>query len=221
MKKATIIIFLLFLATPLRAQTLTSNALPFTAFTPTPPAIASLGGLSPKGAIDSGQVLKIIGSGFSSGCNVNINGAVQPGSSVLFVSATEIDYTVQASVGSPTGTANLVTVSCNAPVLAFDVAPSVVLPNGTIGAPYSADLGALAQVSGGVPPYSFSLTTGALPAGLALSTSGILSGTPSGTGSFNFTYTVSDSSGSARTVSTVTVASNGKPTKRKTKASGT
>lgn len=48
-------------------------------------------------------------------------------------------------------------------------------------------------VSGGVRPYSLSVVAGALPNGLALnSTTGLVSGTPSATGTFNMMYKVLD-----------------------------
>ncbi len=64
------------------------------------------------------------------------------------------------------------------------------LPNGTVATAYSQALSA----SGGVGPYSFSITAGALPAGLTLSSVGVLSGTPTAGGTFNFTVTATDSS---------------------------
>jgi len=106
----------------------TSNALSFKVFTATVPTITSLGGLSPGGSIYTGGKLQILGTGFSSGCNVNIDGAVQPGSSVSFVSATEIDYTVQPSLGSATGTSHAVSVTCTQAPLAQSVPPCVDAP---------------------------------------------------------------------------------------------
>lgn len=49
--------------------------------------------------------------------------------------------------------------------------------------------------SGGTPTYTFAVTSGSLPAGLSLSSGGVLSGTPSGSGNYNFTVTATDSSG--------------------------
>ena len=64
------------------------------------------------------------------------------------------------------------------------------LPNGTLNSPYSATLTA----NGGTPSYTWSLASGSLPSGLTLNpTTGAISGTPSATGSFNFTAQVSDS----------------------------
>ncbi|SOU04190.1 hemagglutinin [Xanthomonas arboricola pv. fragariae] len=66
------------------------------------------------------------------------------------------------------------------------------LPAATAGSAYSQNLSA----SGGTAPYTFAVTAGALPAGLSLSATGVLSGTPTATGSFNFTATATDSGGS-------------------------
>ena len=64
------------------------------------------------------------------------------------------------------------------------------LPNAFINVPYSATLAA----SGGTPPYAWSITAGTLPAGLTLSSAGVISGTPGKTGSVsNFTVKVTDS----------------------------
>ena len=49
------------------------------------------------------------------------------------------------------------------------------------------------NAAGGNPPYTWSLTAGALPGGLNLAAAtGIISGTPNATGSFNFTVTATD-----------------------------
>jgi hypothetical protein len=65
-----------------------------------------------------------------------------------------------------------------------------LLPNGKAGVPYNATLSATA----GVPPYKWSVTQGDLPAGLSLDpSSGVISGTPTGSGTNSFTIGVSDS----------------------------
>lgn len=76
-----------------------------------------------------------------------------------------------------------------APVLAMSVG---ALPKGVDGSPYpSVPL----RVSGGSGPYTFAVTSGALPPGLTLSPSGVLSGTPEGSGTFTFAITVTDAGG--------------------------
>ena len=48
------------------------------------------------------------------------------------------------------------------------------------------------SASGGTGPYTYSITSGALPAGLTLSGGGVLSGIPTAAGSFSFTVTATD-----------------------------
>ena len=100
-------------------------------------------------------------------------------------------FTVRAldsSTGSgPYSGLRTYTLTINAP--AITVAPTT-LPNGAAGTAYSQTLSA----SGGTAPYSFAITAGALPAGLTLSAAGVLSGTPTASGTFNFTVTATDAS---------------------------
>ena len=64
------------------------------------------------------------------------------------------------------------------------------LPSATVGVAYSQTLAA----TGGKPPYAWSITSGALPGGLSLSSStGVISGTPTGAGSFTFNARATDS----------------------------
>ncbi len=64
------------------------------------------------------------------------------------------------------------------------------LPTGIAGQSYSTTLSA----SGGVPPYTWGVSAGALPTGLTLNpTSGTITGTPTTDGSSTFTVTVTDS----------------------------
>jgi hypothetical protein len=67
---------------------------------------------------------------------------------------------------------------------------STVLPNATVGTPYTTSV----QATGGVPPYSWSLPANSLPPGLTFNTtSGQISGTPTVAGVFSFFPTVTDS----------------------------
>ena len=61
--------------------------------------------------------------------------------------------------------------------------------SGTQGSYYDSSLTAI----GGVSPYTWSIVSGSLPAGLALDSYGDLYGTPTGSGSSNFTVEVTDS----------------------------
>ena len=70
-----------------------------------------------------------------------------------------------------------------------------ILPDGMAGVPYTQALTA----TGGTAPYSFAVSAGVLPAGLALSTDGTLSGTPAQSGTFAFTAQASDALGARGT----------------------
>ncbi len=65
------------------------------------------------------------------------------------------------------------------------------LPNGTKNNSYSQTITA----SGGTSPYSFAITTGSLPSGITLSSSGVLSGTPANSGTSTFKVTATDVNG--------------------------
>lgn len=69
----------------------------------------------------------------------------------------------------------------------------VTLPDGATGTDYSQQLSGVA----GTSPYSFVLFDGALPDGLMLSASGLISGTPTVADTFAFTVLMSDASGRA------------------------
>ncbi len=72
------------------------------------------------------------------------------------------------------------------------------LPAATGGQPYSATLAA----TGGITPYTWSVSAGSLPPGLTLNpSSGTISGTPDVTGTYDFTVTVTDSENPAMTTS--------------------
>ncbi|MGH1560935.1 putative Ig domain-containing protein [Caulobacter segnis] len=73
----------------------------------------------------------------------------------------------------------------------ISLATSTGLTNATVAAAYSASL---PTATGGTAPYSYAVTSGALPAGVTLSAAGALSGTPTAAGAFNFTVTATDSS---------------------------
>jgi hypothetical protein len=70
--------------------------------------------------------------------------------------------------------------------------PVSAFPGGIAGNPY----GPVALTgTGGDAPYTFAITSGALPDGLALSSAGSLSGTPVSLGGYSFTVRVTDANG--------------------------
>lgn len=76
----------------------------------------------------------------------------------------------------------------------FTVTLPEALADGREAQAYGQSLGA----NGGTVPYAYAVTSGALPGGLVLDPqSGVLSGTPTGPGSFAFTVTATDANGVA------------------------
>ncbi len=107
----------------------------------------------------------------------------------------EPDETVVISLNAGSGYTVGSPSSATGTILNDDVVVTISptsLPAATAGTSYSQTLSA----SGGTAPYGFAITTGTLPVGMLLSSAGVLSGTPSGTGSFNFTVSATDSGAS-------------------------
>jgi len=92
---------------------------------------------------------------------------------------------------SGTGPSYTLTIVC--PTITVTRTGGGIFPAGTIGSAYSQSV--TASGSNGTP-YTFSVTGGALPAGLTLNAStGSISGTPTATGTFTFTVTATDTYG--------------------------
>lgn len=133
---------------------------------------------------------------------LNGPGSLNPstGPSVTYVSpSTSITSAEQATViatslADPTKTASLaITVN------PYPLMPSQTLANGTVGVPYSQPI----QLTGGTAPFQWSVydgkidtgsdVGGAVPAGLTLdATTGTISGTPTGAGTWYFEATATD-----------------------------
>lgn len=71
------------------------------------------------------------------------------------------------------------------------ITTATALPNGTVGTAYSQTLAA----TGGTSPYAWALSAGTLPGGVMLNSAGIISGTPTNSGTFNFTVGLTDAAG--------------------------
>lgn len=108
------------------------------------------------------------------------------GTSAITVSATD-------SANPPNSAAIALSITVNAVAPSFAIStPS--LPNGTIGTPYDQIL----ATTGGTAPFTWTVSSGSLPAGLTLNPSGEITGTPTSSAtsppSFTFTVTATDSS---------------------------
>lgn len=127
------------------------------------------------------------GSSLPSGLSLSTSGAI----SGTPISDGSFNFTVEAKdsdTPNRIATKNLViTINPNKPRIMTEV-----LAYGTQDQPYTGTLGA----TGGKPPYTWALAAGStLPTGLTLSSAGSILGTPTVTGTFSFTVTVTDARG--------------------------
>ncbi|NOT61302.1 MAG: DUF11 domain-containing protein, partial [Acidobacteria bacterium] len=115
-----------------------------------------------------------------------VNVGLSAANSTLSNTATATSTTTDPAPGNESGTATT-TVTC--PLITITQA---TLPSGQFGVMYNQTL----TGSGGTAAYSFALAMGSsLPAGLNLSTAGVISGTPTGAGATTFTVNVTDAKG--------------------------
>lgn len=113
-----------------------------------------------------------------------------PGGKTIFIDGTsnttgDFTFTIKAIDNG----GNFITRSYTITVLGITNAGT--LPTFTNGTPYSQQL----TTGGGTAPFTFGLVDGALPDGLTLSSSGLISGTPTGTTAAMFTVQVTDATG--------------------------
>ncbi|HKF20091.1 MAG TPA: putative Ig domain-containing protein [Candidatus Angelobacter sp.] len=100
-------------------------------------------------------------------------------------------FTVQATDASTTPQAQQADFTINIGTPTPLSITTTSLPNGIVNTAYSATV----QSTGGIPPISWSITTGALPPGLTLDPNfGVISGTPTTVGTTGFTVQAADSS---------------------------
>jgi hypothetical protein len=127
-------------------------------------------------------------------------GALPPGLSlsqlgvVSGTPTTADNYSFTVQVTDSASPANVASQAFTLKVLIFESdsnAPAVTtnLPAGTVGSPYSNTI----DEDGGTGTLTWSITAGALPPGLSLSQLGVVSGTPTAPGNYNFTVQVTDS----------------------------
>ena len=128
----------------------------------------------------------------------SLNGTLPPGLTFIDgilsgtpTTAGTFDFTVEASNAVGTTTQNL-----SITIEAAPTPPTITttsLPEGTVGTAYNQTLAAI-----GTTPITWAVTVGNLPDGLTLnSTTGVISGTPTTAGTYNFTMEASNTGGSA------------------------
>jgi hypothetical protein len=136
----------------------------------------------------------------------------------LTLSAAGVLSGTPTTAGTSSFTIKVTDATGAAPTKAFSLtinaAPSITtasLPNGTVGVAYSQTLAG----TGGTTPYSWMVASGTLPAGVSLSSAGVLGGTPTTAGTSSFTVKLSDAVGGSATHAyslTVNASTNSAPT---------
>ncbi len=155
--------------------------------------------------------MKVVGSNFTNNAVILWNGGKL---ATTVIDATTVSGSIQGGSIAVPGTAqvqvqNIQTGAASqaVPISIVSSGMNVALPlaisttslsSGVVGTPYSANLAA----NGGTSPYTWSIASGSLPAGVSLAAgSGALTGTPTTSGTFPFTVAVSDGSNPIQTQS--------------------
>ena len=179
----------------------------------TPPAIGV--GLTPSGtkSIDQAQTVSITAAvsndSKSAGVTWTVSGTNGSQGTLTNPTTTSVTYNTPGSVTSAftaTVTATSVTDTTKFAVLKITVSPlpsitTTSLAAATAGTAYSAML----VETGGTSPYTWTVTPATLPAGLSLNSStGVISGMPTGGGSGQFTFKVTDAAGQSVSSQSIT-----------------
>ena len=142
--------------------------------------------------IDGGQDCNVywqVGSSATLGTATAFAGNILALTSITLNTGSSVAGRLLARNGAVTLDSNGVAV-CPACEL-ITLAPTT-LPNGTLSVAYGPEA---ITASGGTGSYTYTVVSGSLPTGLALSTGGSLTGTPTATGSFTFTVRAIDDEG--------------------------
>ncbi|HUB34355.1 MAG TPA: putative Ig domain-containing protein, partial [Bryobacteraceae bacterium] len=159
-----------------------------------PPLTVTTSSLT-NGTVGTAYSASLTASGGSGGYSWSVTSGSLPGGLSLNSSGTisgtpttaaTSNFTVTVTDSSKSTTSQALSITINYPPLTITTSS---LASGTIGVAYSASLSA----TGGSGGYSWSVTSGSLPGGLSLSSSGTISGTPTTAATSNFTVTVTDS----------------------------
>lgn len=129
-----------------------------------------------------------------SGCSGSACGALsnQSSTSVTYTAPTSVTtgFSVTITATSVKETSVTGSVTLNVPANPSITTALGALAGGQVGSSYTATV----AVSGGISPYTWSVTSGNLPTGLTLgASSGTISGTPTASGAYTFTLQVTDS----------------------------
>ena len=135
-----------------------------------------------------------VGSSATLGTSASMSGTIIAMTSITLTTATSLSGRALARNGAVTLDSNTVSrpvCSLGPPGCPVISIQPLTLPASTQGIAYNQQL----TGSGGAVPYAFAVRSGALPAGLSLTTAGLVSGTPSTPGAPAFTIRATDVNG--------------------------
>jgi hypothetical protein len=145
-----------------------------------------------NGGSSCNRVYWQVGSSATLGTGTSFAGDILALTSITLTTGANTSGKVLARNGAVTLDTNNINTCGPAQACPIITVNPPTLPNGTVGTPYNQAVSA----TGGTAPYTFSVSSGALPTGLVLNpTTGVISGTPTTAATFNFTITAADANG--------------------------
>ncbi|MEO8099843.1 MAG: SBBP repeat-containing protein [Acidobacteriota bacterium] len=155
--------------------------------------------------------LRLLGDGFLPGETFRFEppGGVPTSVPAMYINSQEVRLTIPGSLLTTAGTAFVQLFEADGtsddpvpytinppPLIDLSILPQGALPDGTRGAPYAFQN----RATGGTPPLRWSVT-GSLPANLTITaTTGLISGVPQASGTFNFKLILTDAADVSNTV---------------------
>lgn len=133
-----------------------------------------------------------VGSSATLGTGTSFLGNILALTSITLTTGANVSGRILARNGAVTLDGNGVTPCAGSGQCPTITVSPATLPNAQLGIPYNQTVSA----SGGTAPYTYSVSSGALPTGLSLNpTTGVISGTPMAAGPFSFIITATDANG--------------------------
>jgi len=161
-----------------------------------------------NGGSSCNRVYWQVGSSATIGTGTSFAGDILALTSITLTTGANTSGRALARNGAVTLDTNNVN-TCGAVVCPVITVNPPTLPNGTVGTAYNQ----VVSASGGTSPYTFSVSSGALPTGLILNAAtGAITGSPTTAATFTFTITATDAGGcSGSRPYTITIANPGCP----------
>ncbi|HEX7154120.1 MAG TPA: ice-binding family protein [Thermoanaerobaculia bacterium] len=145
-----------------------------------------------NGGSSCNRVFWQVGSSATIGTGTSFAGDILALTSITLTTGANTTGKLLARNGAVTLDTNNVNTCGTAIVCPVITINPASLPNGSVGTPYNQ----VVSATGGTAPYTFSVSSGALPSGLLLNpATGAITGSPTTAGTFNFTITAVDAGG--------------------------